>query len=95
MTLAKAIEAARESLTLVEDCFRLSKEGKPVPQQHLRDVCSGALAALPDKPMTEDEIFEVIMSSNEWNDGGCILPDNARKIIRALKAANVLYVEDK
>jgi hypothetical protein len=44
--------------------------------------------------MTEDEILDIAMGANEWNHGGMVLTDNARRIIRALRDAGVLYCKE-
>lgn len=43
---------------------------------------------LPDKPMTEDEIVQLIWDKADKD----FTPES---IVKALKAANVLYVEEK
>lgn len=88
MTLTSAIEAAREAMTNATGWMHMKDKTFHVEKMEK------ALAALPDKPITENEIFEIIMACNKWNDGGLVLSNNARNIIRALKAANVLYCED-
>lgn len=82
MILTKAIEAAREALsdsTIYNPMGTVNRIEK-------------ALAALPDKPMTEDEIAKIIQRIVKMDFGSGI---TAHKIIEALKAANVLYVEDE
>jgi hypothetical protein len=64
-------------------------------EANLEDVL---LAALPDQPMTEDELVGLIASKVIGDVNGVLWDtgtDMCRDIIRALKAANVLYVEDK
>ncbi len=95
MTLAKAVEALKfyraNDIHILENC---TAENDVANRNYLRGSIAAygvALASLPE-PMTEEEILEIIMTANEWNDGGVVLPDNARKIIRALRDAGVLYV---
>lgn len=81
MTLTEKIEGAREALNdVATNCISFDS-----------DKVSDALAALPDKPMTEEGVIKiiepylsVIYSNAEAKHG----------IIRALKAANVLYIAE-
>lgn len=93
MTLAKAIEAARDGLEVSQlwlaNCIPVTevKGKKPLP------VIVKALATLPDKPMTEDEIAKIIDRALQTAYDHDLVESD--QIIRALKAHNVLFVEDK
>lgn len=53
--------------------------------------CKASIAALPDKPMTEEEIAKIIQRIVKMDFGSGI---TAHKTVQTLKANNVLYVED-
>lgn len=100
MTLTKAIDAAREALKHASAVLFLDhfyKEPKIPAVKAAYDIVDKALAALPDKPMTEDEI-DALIRYEVCNNGDLRLGVNVDKcvesIITALKAANVLYVEE-
>lgn len=112
MTLTKAIEAARgalkhgyDRLGTIKDCIgnkddavRKKLLGIWAHADKPMNEIDRAFSALPDKPMTEDEIFSILFYLKD--DSGQYLfrgtsALGARAVIRALKAANVLYVEDK
>jgi hypothetical protein len=80
MTLSKAIEAAREAFIEIK-----GRTGRQVILYH----ADKALAALPEKPMTEDEVILLIKAST-----GTLFDHEARNIIHALRAANVLFVKE-
>lgn len=95
MSLTSAIESAREIYAWLDEHGRVvcreDKQGGGVVGNN-RAIPNNwtPLAALPDKPMSEDEIASKISHM--------ISRDNHYQpvdIIRALKAANVLYVEEK
>lgn len=82
MTITKAIEAAREALKIFSgDAF---------------EIADRALAALPEKPMMGDEIATMIRDIliENVDDSSSVLNVTTYDIIRALKAANCLYVEE-
>lgn len=101
MTLTKAIESLKEAtLQMLDDGGFTDCDGNARTPTHVfigGSFCHAAgemavksLAALPDKPMTEDEIMTIIYTA--WDDkenGG-----DLHKLMQVLKAANVLYVEE-
>lgn len=90
MTLAKAIEAAKRAFKC--DGFRTTSN---MIQYLLTDEevngVRDALAALPDKPMTEDELLLIVKKHVK----GMANPETVRATIQALKSAGVLYVDEK
>lgn len=92
MTLHKAIEAARNGLTIAEDFMK----DKNVPSFGYQ-VVKQALSALPAKPMSEDEIATKIRDIliENVDDSSSVLNVVSYDIIRALRDAGVLYVEEK
>lgn len=86
MTLTSAINAAREALNKAVTIRALSPHHEPWVVEICRLCCEAksSLTALPDKPMTEDQILEIILRA------GC-----HKSILRDLKAANVLYVSEE
>lgn len=91
MSNTKAIEAAREALAGLS--LSLSLDADLRGYTGLSKKVDKALAALPVKPMTEEEIERTIVTC--INTGRYTEYQVARMIIRALKAHNCLYVEDK
>lgn len=101
MTLTKAIEAARDLLikvksggyngdvTVKNDITFM--EWVTLTKTQRIELAEQALAALPDKPMAEVQIFDLIDDATKITLEG----ETIHEIIRALKAANVLYVEEK
>lgn len=92
MTLTKAIEGAREALTNLKKYQKpMNKVGREFFKglAHQNDLLDNALAALPDKPMTESELVNILKLEfiNKT--------PSPLNIIRALKDANVLYVKEK
>lgn len=95
MTLTKAVEAAKiAAFKYGWNCGYKSgnKDAGPYSgntcqedMKKYREDCS----ALPDKPKSEDEILKII--EDGWKNGR----NGYRDILKALKAANVLYVEEK
>lgn len=90
MTLTKVVEAVREALNEAVDAD---------PNGVAWDALTKALAALPDKAMTEEEILKMI-APKIVGVGQCGILyetglDMVRDILRALKAANVLYVSEE
>lgn len=86
MTLHKAIEAAREALLTVAT-KKPTIHGTP-------SICREALSTLPAKPMSEDEIMNILrkefdITAHDDSDETFI------RCIRALRDAGVLYVEEK
>lgn len=77
MTLTNAIAAAR----IISNDLKNTVAHNVGTAVNLRN----ALAALPDKPMTEDEIKEIILRNLYLGEYG---------IFRALKAADCLYVKE-
>lgn len=88
MTLTKAVEAAKQhNLNAL----------RYVTIEHLSgiaDEIEQALAALPDKPMSEDEIQSVIFF-HFANSGIGIDSGQICEVIKAMKSANVLYVSEE
>lgn len=101
MTLAKKIEEAREALnTILEniDCDTRHKNQEIANYAHiLCNEIKQALAALPDKPMTEDEMLKLIAPKVVGVGSGILHEtglDMCRDVIRALKDADVLYIAE-
>lgn len=92
MTLTKAIEAAIVAMSRATPHLGWSNNAKKAAVE-----LEKSLAALPDKPMTDQEIVEYI-SEYARNHEDALISSNAFQVIRltlrALKAANVLYVKD-
>lgn len=92
MSLEKAVEAATKRSN-----YPWSDGGQYTAQDYKNEgaieLANHLLASLPE-PRTEAEILEIIMAANKWNNGGMVLPNNARKIISALKSAGVLYCKE-
>lgn len=104
MTLTKAIEAARAyreaDTKMVEACM---DHGYDSPEHDRADdafmACrrplDDALATLPDKPMTEAELFDIVhVYFRQQNSVLSFHEAQTTMVIRALKAANVLYVKE-
>lgn len=87
MTLTKAVEAAREALKRNIVCMEGNLDGSAMIHAETKQ----ALAALPEKPMTEQEIHDLVYPDIL----AFIDKEELTIVIRALKAANVLYVEEK
>jgi hypothetical protein len=83
VTLTSAINAAREALQ-----FETIRGGKSKYAQGRRDLAIEILAALPDKPMTEVQLFDLIDDATKIKLEG----ETIHEIIDALKSANVLFV---
>lgn len=90
MTLTKAIEAARVAMARATSHLGWSNNAKKAAVE-----LNQALAALPDKPMTEDQLEGKIGNTIAFYkaDGNSYFI--ARKIIQKLKSDNVLYIEEK
>lgn len=81
------------------DYFRASASGQLTmrmsgfkPENAINKIRK-ALSALPDRPMSEDEILKIAIEGlreSYAND----FEGLAKDVIRALKSANVLYVEE-
>lgn len=99
MTLHKAIEAAREALTsakhaLANGQFMYNKYAndswKNGYQKDLDNV-KKILSTLPANPMSEDEIFGIVIKYCIERD----LNNTTMNVIRALRDADCLYVREK
>lgn len=82
--LHKSVEAAREA---IRHAKRKMSDGSGTcytgaPLAYLET----ALSALPEKPMTEDEIAEIIVARSWFGRSAALI------LIRALRDAGVLYV---
>lgn len=103
MTLTKAVEAAREAKATLEFLSPLVKAAgvPPMSQKigimrgigtsgaHKIKHCLESLAALPEKPMTEADILNII-SQECWKKE----PKLPQRIFKELKAADCLYVKE-
>lgn len=90
MTLTKAIEAAREALTVGDKNLTVYWSETHKRHVYYREI----VKVLPDKPMTEDEIAKIIALAvfGECDKYELSL---AMEAVIALKGANVLFVEEK
>lgn len=88
MTLAEKIEGARVALNELLDAVN-----KGYKKSHVIEVTDQALATLPDKPMTEDEIKQIIGRSM----GAALMTgvNAVDEVFRVLKAENVLFVKEE
>lgn len=106
MTLTKSIEAARDGLQLAKDIFdkyhdnHMAKTppdvNKALSNSEAALDMHDALAALPDKAKTEAELFDIIHTYfRQQNSVLSFHKAQTDMIIKALKAANVLYVSEE
>lgn len=88
MMLTKAVEAAREGL--VQARVWIDHRGA-------LEIVNYAIAALPEKPMTEAELIDLVYNALDKAGGTMRGPwySAAQIAIKELKAANVLYCEEK
>lgn len=110
MTLAKKIETAREALEAAHKAMNDYLNGEHWDEKtgmtatyfsNPTALCENILAALPDKPKSEDDLIEIGFQAINAYDSKVhgfrdsdISEDHAKAVIRALKAANVLYVRE-
>lgn len=81
MTLARVIEAIRMAVRGNHD------------QDKANDMLDKALAALPDQPKSEAELVDIALEG--WiGDDFHRAKAQVTRAVRALKAANVLYVKE-
>lgn len=85
MTLTKSIEQAR---TALKYCSQRNIGVQTVPLE-VSGEAARALFALPDSPMSEKEIRDLLELKI-----GTLFTFESALIVRVLKEANVLYVED-
>lgn len=93
-SLTKAIEAAREALESVGKTYSPSNSfSRDDQREAIEQEAREALAALPDKPMTEKEIAKIIALAvfGECDEYELSLGIEA---VEKLKAANCLYVKE-
>jgi len=83
-TLTKSIEAAREHLEYAAK----SSTGSSWKDRY---ICK-ALAALPDSPKSEDEIYKIVYKIIDAPHAGAITKANL--VVKALRAENCLYVKE-
>lgn len=87
-TITKAIEDTRWEIESVRLLAADLPDG--LTKQFIRERCVKARSTPPKKPMTEDELLNVVYAS--WKGKNMAGTDIVRETIRALRDANVLYV---